>query len=175
MQLTAPVLPSFRSDSKTFRAILRSPIIAANSARRRCWLTRLMTVPAGAVKTPLCVSGRDAAEVLAPEELVGPGDGDGDGEPNRRRVEENKREGSLRVDENYMQRVDKHIIHEEMGQYNRDRHIFVPFHHTLFHPDDDTLAKEISAKLSDCFYIVLTHPQCILSQLSGRCWVLPSQ
>lgn len=29
------------------------------------------------------------------------GDGDGEGEPKRRRVEENRREGSLRVDENY--------------------------------------------------------------------------
>ena len=57
-----------------------------------------MTVPAEVVETPLCGSDRDAAEVLAPEELVGPGDGDG--EPNRRRVEENKRDGSLRVDEN---------------------------------------------------------------------------
>lgn len=37
----------------------------------------------------------------AEEDILCEGDGDGDGEPKRRRVEENKRDGKRRVDENW--------------------------------------------------------------------------
>jgi hypothetical protein len=77
-----------------FNATLRSPRIAANSAKRRCWPTRLRTGPGEVVEVLFCEDGQFAAGELAPEALVGPGDGDG--EANRRRVEENKRDGSRR-------------------------------------------------------------------------------
>jgi hypothetical protein len=78
-------LLSFRSASQTVTANLQSPNTVANSARRRSW--------DGGLKPSR--PGREATE-----DVTWTGVGDGDGEPNKRRVEENKREGSLRVEEN---------------------------------------------------------------------------
>lgn len=63
----------------------------ANSARRRSW--------DGGPK-PSETDVRPGREATEDATCTGEGDGDGDGEPNKRRVEENKREGSLRVEEN---------------------------------------------------------------------------
>lgn len=96
---TDPPFPSFRSASQTATANFKSPRMVENSAKRRC-----------------CVGG-DAEGLLGPwwEEFVAAlggsdetegdglcmGAGDGEGEPKRRRVDENKRDGSRRVEENY--------------------------------------------------------------------------
>ena len=88
--LTEPPLLSFRSASQTMTANLQSPNTVANSARRRSW--------DGGLKPSFDTEVRPGRE--ATEDETWTGVGDGDGEPNKRRVEENKREGSLRVDEN---------------------------------------------------------------------------
>ena len=81
---------SFRSASQTITANLLSPNTVANSASRRSW--------DGGLKPSLVTEVRPGRE--ATEDVIWTGVGDGDGEPNKRRVEENKREGSLRVEEN---------------------------------------------------------------------------
>ena len=81
---------SFRSASQTITANLQSPNTVANSARRLSW--------DGGLKPSFVIEVRPGRE--ATEDEFWTGEGDGDGEPNRRRVEENKREGSLRVEEN---------------------------------------------------------------------------
>ena len=64
----------------------------ANSARRRSC--------DGGLKLSFVTDVRPGREATEEETGTGVGDGDGDGEPNKRRVEENRREGSLRVEEN---------------------------------------------------------------------------
>jgi hypothetical protein len=83
-------LLSFRSASQIITANLQSPNTVANSARRRIW--------DGGLRPSLVIEVRPGRE--ATEDVTWTGVGDGDGEPNKRRVEENKREGSLRVEEN---------------------------------------------------------------------------
>lgn len=75
-------------------ASLRSPRIVANSARRRCW-------GGGAEeegRPPLMLFARPSPDA-GPGLCVGAGEGDG--EPKRRRVEENRRDGSRRLEENW--------------------------------------------------------------------------
>lgn len=67
-----------------------SPKTVANSAKRR--------ICEGGTGPPLA-EGVDN-ERADPEVGTGVGDGEGDGVPNSLRVEENRRDGSLRVDEN---------------------------------------------------------------------------
>jgi hypothetical protein len=67
-----------------------SPKTVANSARRR--------VCEGGTAPPFA-AGIDIDRV-GPEDATGAGEGEGDGVPNSLRVDENRRDGSLRVDEN---------------------------------------------------------------------------
>lgn len=89
---TAPSFDSFRRASQTMLANLKSPITVANSARRRV-CEGGMEPPFGSVDDLLRFGPVDGKG-------VGVGAGDGDGEPKSRRVEDKKRDGSLRVDEN---------------------------------------------------------------------------
>jgi hypothetical protein len=91
-EYTEPPFDSFRRVSQTVVANLVSPKTVANSARRRdC---------EGGTGPPLA-AGVDT-ERIGPEDEgnTGVGVGEGDGVPNNLRVEENRRDGSLRVDEN---------------------------------------------------------------------------
>lgn len=84
---------SFRRDSQTEAASLKSPKMVANSAKRLC--------AEGGAGTPFVLlrdidlAGKDAID--ADEEC--PGAGEGEGEPKSRRVDENNREGSRLVEE----------------------------------------------------------------------------
>ena len=74
-------------------ANLKSPIIVENSAKRR--------VCEGGMGPPFTVGGSvDDLLKFGPVDGKADGAGDGDGEPKSRRVEEKKRDGNLRVDEN---------------------------------------------------------------------------
>jgi hypothetical protein len=74
-------------------ANLKSPMIVENSAKRR--------VCEGGTGPPFTVGGCvDDLLKFGPVDGKGDGAGDGDGEPKSRRVEEKKRDGNLRVDEN---------------------------------------------------------------------------
>ena len=93
--LTEPPLPSFRNDSQTLTASLKSPSIVANSASRRCWLG-------------LPIPDMEPCELLKVWERAGGGGTfggrdecglDGEEVPKRRRVDENRRDGRRRVDE----------------------------------------------------------------------------
>lgn len=92
LRLTAPPLLSFRKASQTVMANLKSPNMVANSARRRCW--------DGGVGPPL----RDMVVRFGSDDVdVGGGGvetGEGACEPNRRRVDEKRRDGSRLVEEN---------------------------------------------------------------------------
>jgi hypothetical protein len=92
---TEPPFPSFRIDSQTLAASLKSPKIVANSAKRRCWGSGFVIPPTelGALFWILGRTGTDDGT----EDCTGLADGDA--EPNKRRVEEKRREGSRRDDE----------------------------------------------------------------------------
>jgi hypothetical protein len=97
--LTEPPLLSFLNASHTVIASFKSPKIVANSAKRRGCdgglpVTITEDIELGELETEW-PRDRDDADAFA----VGY-DVDVE-EPKRRRVEENKREGSRRVDENY--------------------------------------------------------------------------
>ena len=70
-----------------------SPKTVANSAKRR-----ICGGGTGPPSPPLA-AGVDN-ERAGPEDGTGVGDGEGDGVPNSLRVEENRRDGNLRIDEN---------------------------------------------------------------------------
>lgn len=146
-------------------ASLKSPRTVANSARRRCC--------GGGVDSavgPLAIPGV-AERVEGSEETdsgreVGPGEGDG--EPKRRRVDENKRDGSRRVDENW---ENEQVYASSILQ----THVFIPFYYTLFHPRNETHYQEFSSESCSALNVLVTHPQCIhkvhgnLRLKSGSC------
>lgn len=92
-RLTEPPLLSFRIDSHSVIASLKSPRMVANSAKRLGWARG----PRGDVADEIEPLWPDNEETE--DDAVWVGAGDGEGDPNKRRVEENRRDGSLRVDE----------------------------------------------------------------------------
>ena len=117
---TDPQAPfvSLRRASQTVTASLKSPSIVANSANRLCWDEK----PGD---DPLV----DGVGVLA----VGEVEFDNAGEDcalNRRRVEENNREGSRREDEY----CDKSGYVNLGADLDRPTYQFVPIQNTFLHP-----------------------------------------
>jgi hypothetical protein len=82
------------------------------------------------------------------------GAGDAVPEPNRRRVEEKRREGSRRVEANW-----EHESTYKTRFVRRRCHIFVPICNTFFHPRHKTHRDKLSNELGSLLDVPLVHPK----------------